>query len=100
MAASILDVVATTANPFYSVAEILEQLTAFKAELVVTWSTYTGELLETGKNLKAMITVKEPLENCLSFSAVSEEAEESEVPEAEIVAEDVVALLLLLGRRG
>ncbi|KAJ1376328.1 putative 4CL3 [Sesbania bispinosa] len=48
--------------------EISEQLTAFEAKVVITWSMYTGKLLETGENLKVVITIDEPLENCLSFS--------------------------------
>ena len=36
MAASMLNVVATTTNPFYTAAEITKELTASKAKLVVT----------------------------------------------------------------
>ncbi|KAJ1406680.1 AMP-dependent synthetase/ligase [Sesbania bispinosa] len=100
MAASMLGAVATTANPFYTAAEISKQLTASKAKLVVTLSTYVGKLPETGEDLKAVITVDAPQKNCLSFSAVSEASEESGVPEAEIAAEDAVALPFSSGTTG
>ncbi|XP_061357339.1 4-coumarate--CoA ligase 2-like [Gastrolobium bilobum] len=97
MAASMIGAVATTANPFYTAAEISKQLTASKAKLIVTRSTYVHKLnVEDFK----VITVDNPPENCLHFSAVSE-ADESELPEVEINPEDdTVALPFSSGTTG
>lgn len=97
MAASMLGAVATTANPFYTTAEILKQITASKAKLVITRSTHVDKLPKEA--LTAVITVDDPPENCLRFSEVSE-AEEYELLEAEITADDAVALPFSSGTTG
>ncbi|TKY67858.1 4-coumarate--CoA ligase 2 [Spatholobus suberectus] len=97
MAASVLGAVATTANPFYTAAEISKQLTASKAKLVVTLSAHFHKL-DASEGLR-VVTVDDPPANCLRFSAVSE-ADESEVPEVEISPEDAVVLPFSSGTTG
>ncbi|KAK7312150.1 hypothetical protein VNO77_35802 [Canavalia gladiata] len=97
MAASMLGAVATTANPLCTAAEISKQLTASKAKLVVTLSAYVQKV-ELGEGRK-VITVDDTPENCLAFSAVAE-ADEKDVPEVEISAEDPVALPFSSGTTG
>ncbi|TKY67861.1 4-coumarate--CoA ligase 2 [Spatholobus suberectus] len=97
MAASVLGAVATTANPFYTAAEISKQLTASKAKLVVTLTAHVHKL-DASEGLR-VVTVDDPPANCLRFSAVSE-ADESEVPEVEISPEDAVALPFSSGTTG
>ncbi|KAL5168817.1 4-coumarate--CoA ligase 2 [Glycine soja] len=96
MASSMLGAVATTANPFYTAAEITKQLAASKAKLVVTLSAHVHKL-DQQQGLK-VVTVDEPAadENCMSFR----EGEESEVAEVEISAEDAVALPFSSGTTG
>ncbi|KAK7253131.1 hypothetical protein RIF29_37584 [Crotalaria pallida] len=101
MAASMIGAVATTANPFYTAAEILKQLRASKAKLIVTQSMYVEKLREhakIGEDFK-VITVDDPPENCLHFSVVSE-GNENEVPGVEIHPDDTVALPFSSGTTG
>ncbi|XP_027356743.1 4-coumarate--CoA ligase 2-like [Abrus precatorius] len=97
MAVSMLGAVVTTANPFYTAAELSKQLDASKAKLVVTRSVYVQKL-KLGEGYE-VVTVDDPPENCLSFWTVGE-TEDGEVPEAEIAAEDPVALPFSSGTTG
>lgn len=102
--ASMIGAVSTTANPFYTSPEIFKQLKAADAKLVVTQSQFVDKLrdseegLEIGVDLK-VVTVDEPPEKCLAFSALSE-ADEEEVPEVEIDPDDPVALPFSSGTTG
>ncbi|KAF7825019.1 4-coumarate--CoA ligase 2 [Senna tora] len=100
-AASIIGAVATTANPFYTPAELRKQLTASKAKLIITQSMYVSKLQveAADEDEFQVITVDDPPEKCLHFSVVSE-ADEREVPEVEIEAEDAVALPFSSGTTG
>ncbi|KAK7404297.1 hypothetical protein VNO78_05077 [Psophocarpus tetragonolobus] len=86
MAASMLGAIATTANPFYTAAEISKQLAASKAKLVVTRSAYVHKV---GEKCLKVVTVDEP-----------QDESESEVPEVDIWPEDPVALPFSSGTTG
>lgn len=103
IAASMIGAVATTANPFYTSAEVFKQFTASKAKLIITQSMYVDKLRDhentkLGEDFK-VITVDDPPENCLHFSAISE-GSENEVPEVEIDPDDAVALPFSSGTTG
>ncbi|KAJ7982678.1 4-coumarate--CoA ligase like [Quillaja saponaria] len=105
---SMIGAVTTTANPFYTAAEIFKQLTASKAKLIITESQYVKKLREAGENYPKLgedfkvITIDNPPENCLHFSAISETADnDGEVsPEVEIDPNDAVALPFSSGTTG
>lgn len=104
LAASMIGAVATTANPFYTAAEIFKQISVSKAKLIVTQAMYVDKLrhhedaAKLGEDFK-VVTVDEPPENCLHFSVLSE-ANENELPETEILPDDAVALPFSSGTTG
>ncbi|KAL1355606.1 hypothetical protein HN51_007629 [Arachis hypogaea] len=103
IAASMIGAVATTANPFYTPAEIFKQITASKAKLVITQAMYVDKLRDSdsakiGEDFK-VVTVDDPPENCLHFSAISE-GNENDLPEVEIHPDDAVALPFSSGTTG
>ncbi|XP_020230139.1 4-coumarate--CoA ligase 2 [Cajanus cajan] len=104
LAASMIGAVATTANPFYTAAEIFKQISVSKAKLIVTQAMYVDKLrhhedaAKLGEDFK-VVTVDEPPENCLHFSVLSE-ANENELPETEIQPDDAVALPFSSGTTG
>ncbi|KAL9327865.1 hypothetical protein ACSQ67_002868 [Phaseolus vulgaris] len=104
LAASMVGAVATTANPFYTAAEIFKQFTASKAKLIITQAMYVEKLRShdagwsLGEDFK-VVTVDDPPENCLHFSVLSE-ANESDAPEVEIHPDDAVALPFSSGTTG
>ncbi|KAL2349431.1 hypothetical protein Fmac_003431 [Flemingia macrophylla] len=103
LAASMIGAVATTANPFYTAAEIFKQFSVSKAKLIVTQAMYVDKLRQHGEKLGEdfkVVTVDEPPENCLHFSVLSEANESGEAPEAEIDPEDAVALPFSSGTTG
>lgn len=69
MGASMAGAVTTTANPFYTPAEIFKQLAGSGAKLVVTQSQYAGKLKDAGEQLDfKVVTADNPLPGCLHFS--------------------------------
>lgn len=87
LGASMIGAVTTTANPFYTTAEIFKQFTASKAKLIITQSQYVQKLLPDQNNNNnnypklgedfQVITVDEPApENCQHFSVLLEANEE------------------------
>ncbi|CBI26520.3 unnamed protein product, partial [Vitis vinifera] len=95
LGASMVGAVTTTANPFYTSAEIFKQLNASKAKIVVTQAQYVAKI---GEGF-TVITIDDPPENCMHFSVVSE-ANESELPEVSINSDDPVALPFSSGTTG
>lgn len=90
LGASLLGAVSTTANPFYTPAEIHKQATAAGARLVVTESCYVSKV----KDLEGVtiVVIDEPVpEGCFRFSELSS-SDEAELPEVDIEPDDVVAL--------
>ncbi|KAG6468063.1 4-coumarate--CoA ligase 3-like [Zingiber officinale] len=92
--------VATTANPFYTPAEIHKQAADAGARVIVTESCYVDKVREFARERGVVVVcVDDPLpEGCRSFSELTKEAEETE--EEEIDADEVVALPYSSGTTG
>lgn len=88
--------VVTTANPFYTAAELAKQINASGATVVVTQSSYIEKL--AGLNVQ-IITVDQHVEDCLHISVLLE-ADEAECPEVDINPDDVVCLPYSSGTTG
>ncbi|KAG6655480.1 4-coumarate--CoA ligase 2 [Carya illinoinensis] len=103
--ASMLGAVTTTANPFYTSAEVFKQFSASRAKLIISQSQYVEKLWEPGEDYPKLgedftvITVDDPPEKCLHFSVLSE-ANESEIPTVSINPDDPVALPFSSGTTG
>ncbi|XP_041012318.1 4-coumarate--CoA ligase 2-like isoform X1 [Juglans microcarpa x Juglans regia] len=103
--ASMLGAVTTTANPFYTSAEVFKQFRASRAKLIISQSHYVDKLREPAEDYPKLgedltvITVDDPPEKCLHFSVLSE-ANESEIPTVSIDPEDPVALPFSSGTTG
>ncbi|CAN6450175.1 unnamed protein product [Victoria cruziana] len=91
----------TTANPFYTGEEIARQARASGARLVVTQSVHAEKLRELQeKDGVTVVCVDEGCpEGCLHVSCLTE-ADEREMPEVEVLPEDVVALPYSSGTMG
>ncbi|GMP70894.1 hypothetical protein CsSME_00029531 [Camellia sinensis var. sinensis] len=98
MGASMIGAVTTTANPFYTPAEVFKQFNASKSKLIITQSQYVDKLRDAGDNFPklgeefSVITIDDPPENCLHFSVLSE-ANESEIPTVSIDPDDPGVIL-------
>ncbi|KAH1156990.1 hypothetical protein GYH30_029674 [Glycine max] len=104
LAASMIGAVATTANPFYTAAEIFKQFTVSKTKLIITQAMYVDKLRNHDDGAKLgedfmVVTVDDPPENCLHFSVLSE-ANESDAPEVDIQPDDAVAMPFSSGTTG
>lgn len=105
MAASMIGAVTTTANPFYTSTEIFKQFKTSRAKLIITMSQYVDKLRDSAENHRKIgedfkvITIDDPPENCLHFTALSE-ANENEIPQVSIDPDDPVALPFSSGTTG
>jgi 4-coumarate--CoA ligase len=88
--------VVTTANPFYTAAELEKQILASGATVVVTQSSYIEKLAALNVQI---ITVDQHVENCLHISVLLE-ADEADCPEVEIDPDSVVCLPYSSGTTG
>lgn len=100
LGASYAGATATTANPFYTTAEIEKQARAAKAKLIITQACYAEKVTEFGREngVKVMCTDKD-VEGCFHFSELTG-ADESELPAVKISPDDVVALPYSSGTTG
>ncbi|RYR77009.1 hypothetical protein Ahy_A01g001499 [Arachis hypogaea] len=97
----------TTANPFYTPAELAKQATATKTKLIITQSAYVEkfkEYLETNNNdVKIMCIDGSPEESqdtsVLHFSLLTNSNENDE-PEVNITPDDLVAIPFSSGTSG
>ncbi|KAG0558011.1 hypothetical protein KC19_11G172700 [Ceratodon purpureus] len=96
LGAAKMGAIVTTANPFYTPAEVEKQIVASGATLVVTQASYIEKL--AGLNVQ-IITVDQHVENCLHMSVLLE-ADEAECPDVEIHPDDVVCLPYSSGTTG
>nr|AGW24660.1 4-coumarate:coenzyme A ligase [Albuca bracteata] len=99
LGASYLGATSTTANPFYTPAEIHKQAVAAGATLVVTESCHVGKVrgLEA---VRAVVVIDGPVpDGCIPFGEVAA-GDEAEVPEVVIDPDDVVALPYSSGTTG
>lgn len=107
MGASMIGAVVTTANPFYTSAEVFKQFKAANAKLIITQSHYVQKLRDAPDGCPKLgedhdfqvITVDDPPENCQHFSVLSE-GNENEVPSVNISPDDPVALPFSSGTTG
>ncbi|XP_030510279.1 4-coumarate--CoA ligase CCL1 [Cannabis sativa] len=105
LAASYIGAIITTANPFYTPAEVAKQAAASKTKLVITLSGYIDKVKdftsnENGGGVKVMCIDAPPIESeCLHFSLLTQ-ADESEIPAVKIHPDDVVALPYSSGTTG
>ncbi|KAI4379820.1 hypothetical protein MLD38_006066 [Melastoma candidum] len=97
LGASYRGAVVTTANPFYTPAEIAKQATASRAKLMITMAAYVGKVKEI-VGVKVMI-VDDHINGLLHFSELMG-ADEGEMPVAKIDPDDVVALPYSSGTTG
>nr|ABY21311.1 4-coumarate:coenzyme A ligase 4 [Physcomitrium readeri] len=96
LGAAKMGAIVTTANPFYTSAELEKQTIASGAGIVVTHSSYTEKL--AGLNIQ-IITVDQHVEKCMHISMLLE-ADEAECPQVEIHPDDVVCLPYSSGTTG
>ncbi|RRT83720.1 hypothetical protein B296_00001323 [Ensete ventricosum] len=100
LAASHRGAVATTANPFYTPAEIHKQAAASGARVIVTESCYVDKVRELAQERGVTIVcVDGAPEGCRHFSELLA-ADERDLPEADIDPDDVVALPYSSGTTG
>nr|DAD19189.1 TPA_asm: hypothetical protein HUJ06_020652 [Nelumbo nucifera] len=105
MGASMLGAVTTTANPFYTPAEIYKQFSTSGAKLIITQSQYVDKLKDPSQKFPkigeglTVVTVDDPPENCVHFSVISN-SDERELPSVSIDPDDPVALPFSSGTTG
>ncbi|XP_026423141.1 4-coumarate--CoA ligase 2-like [Papaver somniferum] len=105
LGASMLGAVSTTANPFYTQAEIFKQFNSSKTKLIITQSQYVDKLRDSAENAPKIgedfivVTIDDPPENCIHFSVISD-ADEKEIPSVSIEPESTVVLPYSSGTTG
>ncbi|MCL7047582.1 hypothetical protein MKW94_024452 [Papaver nudicaule] len=105
LGASMIGAVSTTANPFYTQAEIFKQFNSSKTKLIITQSQYVEKLRDSAENAPKIgedflvVTVDDPPEKCLHFSAISD-ADEKEIPSVSIEPDNAVVLPYSSGTTG
>ncbi|GAB4826417.1 4-coumarate--CoA ligase 3 [Ancistrocladus abbreviatus] len=107
MGASMIGAVSTTANPYYTTAEIFKQFGSSNAKIIITQSQYVNKLREDnnkenhpkfGEDFR-VVTIDDHVENCVHFSEISG-ANEEDVPSVTIDSNDPVALPFSSGTTG
>ncbi|KAF9680566.1 hypothetical protein SADUNF_Sadunf06G0135100 [Salix dunnii] len=101
LGASYIGAVSTTANPFYTPAEVAKQATASKAKLIITQAVYAEKVQQFVKeNVHVkIVTIDSPPENYLHFSELTN-SDENDIPAVKINPDDVVALPYSSGTTG
>ncbi|XP_042520648.1 4-coumarate--CoA ligase 2-like [Macadamia integrifolia] len=98
--ASYRGAITTTANPFYTPAEIAKQAKLANARLIVTQACYVDKVREFAQeNDVKIVCIDLAPEGCLHFSELSQ-YDENELPTVEFDADDVVALPFSSGTTG
>ncbi|XP_002533186.2 4-coumarate--CoA ligase 2 [Ricinus communis] len=106
LGASVLGAISTTANPFYTPAEIKKQASASNAKLIITQAAYVEKVKDfANENGIKIMTIDSPppalddCRDCLHFSELTK-ADENDIPAVKINPEDVVALPYSSGTTG
>ncbi|XP_062078641.1 4-coumarate--CoA ligase CCL1-like [Humulus lupulus] len=103
LAASHIGAIVTTANPFYTPAEVAKQAASSKTKLVITLSGYLDKVKDFtgGESGVKVMCVDAPAADseCLHFSELKQ-ADEGEIPAVDIQPDDVVALPYSSGTTG
>ncbi|KAF5197540.1 4-coumarate--CoA ligase [Thalictrum thalictroides] len=100
--ASMLGATTTTANPFYTSAEIFKQIAKSGAKVVITQSQYVDKLHSVAENSLTVVTIDEKHENCIHFSEIcgADEKKKKKVEPVSIDPDDAVALPFSSGTTG
>ncbi|KAI6680743.1 hypothetical protein NL676_034624 [Syzygium grande] len=100
LGASCRGAVSTTANPFYTPAEIAKQASASRAKVVVTQAAYAEKVRPFAEeNGVKIVCIDAAPEGCLHFSELMR-ADENAAPAVEISPDDVLALPYSSGTTG
>ncbi|XP_002512781.2 4-coumarate--CoA ligase 1 [Ricinus communis] len=100
LGASYRGAIATAANPLFTSAEIAKQAKASNTKLIITQAAYADKVKELASDHDIKIVcIDSAPDGCLHFSELSE-ADEKDLPEVDIVPEDVVALPYSSGTTG
>ncbi|PIA26926.1 hypothetical protein AQUCO_08500016v1 [Aquilegia coerulea] len=101
LGASYRGVTVTTANPFYTSAEITKQAKASNARIIITLATHVNKLKNFAQEHDVKIMcIDSPPEGCLHFSELTQ-SDETELPAVKIKPEeDIVALPFSSGTTG
>uniref|UniRef100_A0A7N0RCC7 4-coumarate--CoA ligase n=1 Tax=Kalanchoe fedtschenkoi TaxID=63787 RepID=A0A7N0RCC7_KALFE len=100
LGASYRGAVSTTANPFYTPAEVAKQARAAGVKLIVTASAFVEKVKDfADAHGVKVITVDSPPRGCAHFSELTN-ADENEIPAVKISPNDVVALPYSSGTTG
>jgi 4-coumarate--CoA ligase len=103
LGASYIGAVSTTANPFYTPAEVAKQAKASDAKLIITQALYVDKVKDFAREngVKVMCIDSPGLDDdVLHFSELTAQADENDIPAVKINADDVVALPYSSGTTG
>ncbi|KAI4344399.1 hypothetical protein L6164_011631 [Bauhinia variegata] len=100
LGASYRGAVVTTANPFYTSAEIAKQAAASKAKLIITQAAFVDKVtVFAEENDVRVMCIDSPPAGVLHFSQLTQ-ADERDMPAVKISPDDVVALPYSSGTSG
>nr|AHJ60263.1 4-coumarate-CoA ligase [Ipomoea purpurea] len=100
LGASFRGALSTMANPLFTAAEVVKQAKASNAKLIVTQACYVERVKDYARDHGVKVAcIDSAPEGCLHFSELAG-ADERDMPEVEIEAEDVVALPYSSGTTG
>ncbi|CAA7030055.1 unnamed protein product [Microthlaspi erraticum] len=105
LAVAYLGAVSTTANPFYTQAEIAKQAKASNTKMIITKPCYVHKLTNLRNDGVVIVCVNDgddvvsPLDGCVSFTELIQ-ADETELPKPNISPEDTVAMPYSSGTTG
>ncbi|KAL1812654.1 hypothetical protein ACET3Z_022719 [Daucus carota] len=100
LGASYRGAVSTMANPFFTSPEVIKQLKASQAKLIITQACYVEKVKDYAvENNITVVCIDEAPNGCLHFTTLME-ADEAEMPEVVIDSDDVVALPYSSGTTG
>jgi 4-coumarate--CoA ligase len=100
LGASHIGAIITTANPFYTPAEVAKQAKAANVKLIITQSLYVDKVKDLAKeNDVKVMCVDSPPEGYLHFDELTQ-ANENDIPAVKINPDDVVALPYSSGTTG
>ena len=101
LGASHIGAIITTANPFYTPAEVAKQAKAANTKLIITQGLYVEKVKDFAKenDVKVMCIDESPVEGYLHFAELTQ-ADENEIPAVKINPDDVVALPYSSGTTG
>ncbi|XP_043709077.1 4-coumarate--CoA ligase 2-like [Telopea speciosissima] len=92
--------ITTTANPFYTPAEIAKQAKLANVRLIVTQASYVEKVRDFAQeNDIKIVCIDSAPEGCLHYSELTQ-SDETELPSVEIEPDDIIALPFSSGTTG